>query len=48
MVLGGLITIRPLPHTCECFEEFTFIHHFKTTLILESGTKSQKSEAELC
>lgn len=47
-VLGGLITIEPLPHTCECCEVFTFIHHLKSNVILESGNKSQKSEAELC
>lgn len=42
MVLGSLMAIRPLPHTCKCCEVFTFIHHFKTVIILESVNKSQK------
>lgn len=41
------MAIRPLENTCECCEVFTFIHNFKTVIVLESGNKSQKTEAEL-
>lgn len=38
---------QTLPHTCECCEVFTFIHHFKIVIVLGSRNKSQKTEAEL-